>query len=188
MGRPAKERSVWSTGRWRGKGAVGNFTRNAAQRYDGKHWDREQNLLERPHASEDGDKVIADGTSHAHQREKKRFSSRGWDEPRNITSRRSPFREITDRPATARGNIKKHIQGGTYSIQADFEGKLETAATAQVTVRQAARQPIGRQQRWATSTEQPITFSHVAILNDVCSFMHCSVFSDATLLVSHARF
>ena len=34
----------------------------------GKHRDREKNPLKRPQVSEDEDKVIADGTSHANQR------------------------------------------------------------------------------------------------------------------------
>ena len=36
------------------------------------------------------------------------FSSRGWDGPRKITSRRSPFREIGDDSAKTRNDSKEH--------------------------------------------------------------------------------
>ena len=69
-----------------------------------KRWHGEHNPLKRPQVLEKEEKVVADGTSHESQGKKKCFSNRGWDGPRNITSRRSPFREIDDVSATTKNN------------------------------------------------------------------------------------
>ena len=57
--------------------------------------------------------IAVDGNSHGDctrtpDRGGFMFSSRGWDEPRNNTSRRSPFREIGDVSATTRNNSKRN--------------------------------------------------------------------------------
>ena len=125
-----------------------------------KRRDGEHNPLERPKASKDENKVVADGTSHVDEgvdfvfqtevgmnleasqvaarhfelamfRQQGttakstdrggdytiqadfalggrfRFSNRGWDEPRSITSRHSPFR-IGNVSATTRDNSEEH--------------------------------------------------------------------------------
>ena len=70
----------------------------------GKHRDREHNPLEQPQVS--GDEWLR-AALHTHVRGKKHFTNRGWNGPRNITSRRSPCREIGDVSAT-RDNIEEH--------------------------------------------------------------------------------
>ena len=72
----------------------------------GGHRDGEHSPLERPQVSKK--EVGGCKQPFEHRSEKRfRFSNRGWDEPRNITSRRSSFRN-GDVSATARDDIKKH--------------------------------------------------------------------------------
>ena len=89
----------------------------------GKHRDGEQNPLERAQFSEDEDKVVADGTSHADQGKKKNQAKVGMDLGTSQVTGRHFVRLPTDRQqrgATARSTDR----GGEYPIQADFGGKI----------------------------------------------------------------
>ena len=94
-----------------------------------KHRDGEQNPLERPQVSENEDKVVADGTSHADQGEIFVFQAevRMNLETSQVAARRFVRQPIVrqQREATSRSTDR----GGNYPIQADFGGKSETATT-----------------------------------------------------------
>ena len=124
----------------------------------GKHRDGEQNPLERPQVSEDDDKMVANGTSHADQGEKIGFQAEvRMDLETPQVAARHFVRLSIDRQQRG-ATAKSTGRGGDYPIRADFGGKSETATTAQVTVRQTARLPIRRQQRGTTSNEQSKQF------------------------------
>ena len=121
----------------------------------GRYRDGEHNPLERPHASEEEYKVVADDTLHVDQGGGGCFSNRGWDVRRNITSHRSPF-QIGNDAATTRNDIRTHRLGGRLPHSSRLRGDPETATTARVSAREEAA--ISRQQRGATSTEQSKQF------------------------------
>ena len=98
--------------------------------------------------------MLADGTSHADQGGKLLFHVKvEMDlETSQVTGRHFVRLQIDrqQREATARSTYRR----GNYFIQADFGEKSQNATKAQVTVHQAVRRPIGRQQRGMTPTEQ----------------------------------
>ena len=117
----------------------------------GKHRDGKHNPLERPQTSEEEDKVVEDGTSHAGQQDSLFQADVRKDPeiPQVIVRHfvRLPIdrqqREVTAR-STARGR--------DYHIQADFGGNPNKTTTSRVIARKEAE--IGRHQRGLMSTEQ----------------------------------
>ena len=110
--KPESSRHVfWSTGRWKERGAVGNLTRSAARCHDGKTLGRGSQPAGAT-TSFGGREQGSYGRTFPRRSGKTIFSSTRREGPRNTTSHRSPFRETSDRPATARGDNKKHREGG----------------------------------------------------------------------------
>ena len=121
-----------------------------------RHGDEEHNPLERPQASEEEEKGVADGTSSTDQGGD--FVSKtkaGMDhETLLVTARRLVLPiDRQQREVTTTSTEK----GGDYPTQANLEGN-PTAIIARVATREEAA--IGRYQRGTTSTDQNQQFDH----------------------------
>ena len=115
----------------------------------GRHRNGEHNPLERPQASEEEEKVVADGTSSNDQRRDFVFQIEvGMDhETSQVAARHFELAMLRQQGIAA----KSTDWGGDYPIQADFAGNPKPT-TGRVTARGEAA--IGRHQRGTTSTEQ----------------------------------
>ena len=117
----------------------------------GRHRDGEHNPLERPRASEEEKKVVADGTSSTHRGGDFVFRTEvGTDkETSQIAARHFKMAMFRQRQGTTAMSTD---WGGDYPIQADFAGNPETVTAARVTAREEAA--IGRYQRGVAVTDQ----------------------------------
>ena len=85
----------------------------------GKHRDGEQNPLARPQVSEDEDEVVADGISHADQRENFVFQV---EIEMGLETSQVAVRHFVSLPIDRqqRRTTSRSIDRGNYSIQANF--------------------------------------------------------------------
>ena len=115
----------------------------------GGHRDGENSPQERPRASEEEEKVIANGTPST---EGGAFISRpevGTDnEATQLADRHFELAILWQQATTA----KNTVRGGDYPIQADFGGNPNTATTAQDAAREEAA--IGQHRQGKTSTDE----------------------------------
>ena len=121
----------------------------------GRHRDGEHDPLERPQASEEEDKMVADGISHVDQGGGFVFQTEVETDLKTsqVAARHfelAMFRQ--QQGPTSRSTDRR----GDYPIQADLAGNPKKATTARVAAREEAT--ISRQQRGARSTEQSTQF------------------------------
>ena len=116
----------------------------------GRHQDGEHNPQERPRASEEEDKVVADGFSSTDKGGECIFQTGvGMDhEPSQVAARHFELTMFRQQRATPKSTDWR----GEYPIQPDFMVSPNTATTARVAARDEAA--IGRHQRGITSTNQ----------------------------------
>ena len=101
----------------------------------GRHRDGEHDPLERPQASEEEDKMVADGISHVDQGGDFVFQTEVETnlETSQVAARHFELAMFRQQQGTTSRSTDR---GGDYPIQADFAGNPKKATTARVAARE----------------------------------------------------